>query len=53
MVLTLGTVLLIIAFVFFILAAISVPSPPRLNWVAAGLAFWVLAILIGTLPVRG
>jgi len=53
MVLSLGTILLVIAFVLFVLAAISVPAPPRLNWIAAGLAFWVLALLIGALPIRG
>jgi len=53
MVLTLGTVLMIVSLIFFVLAAISVPAPARLNWVAAGLSFWVLAILIGAMPLRG
>jgi len=36
--------LLIVAFVLFVVAAIGVPS--RINLVAAGLASWVLANLI-------
>ncbi|MGF6792758.1 hypothetical protein [Paraburkholderia sp. 35.1] len=44
--LTLSTVLLVVALVLFVLAAISVPVP-RINLVGAGLAFWVLAQLLG------
>ncbi len=44
-----ATVLLIAAFILFLLAAIGVPSPPRFNLIAAGLACWVLALLIPTL----
>jgi hypothetical protein len=39
-------ILLVFAFVCFALAAFWTPSPPRLNLVAAGLAFWVLSELI-------
>ena len=42
-------VLLIFAFVLFVLAAIGVPSPPRFNLIAAGLAFWVLSLLATTI----
>lgn len=43
---TLGTIFLIVALILFILAAIGVPSS-RVNLTAAGLAFWVGAVLIG------
>ena len=46
-------ILLVFAFVCFALAAFWNPSPPRLNLVAAGLAFWVLSlILAGHMGVR-
>jgi hypothetical protein len=38
-------ILLVAAFVLFVLAALSVPVP-RINLVAAGLACWVLVQLI-------
>jgi len=41
----LGTILLVVALVLFILAAIPIPS--RFNLMAAGLAVWVLSILLG------
>lgn len=44
----LGLVFLIAALVLFILAAVSVPVP-RVNLVAAGLACWVAAQLVGRL----
>jgi len=41
-------ILLVFAFVCFALAAFWNPSPPRINLISAGLAFWVLsAILAG------
>jgi len=42
-----GTILLVAAFVLFLLSAIGIPSPPRFNLMAAGLACWALAELIG------
>jgi hypothetical protein len=43
----LATILLVTAFVLFLLAAIGVPGvPPRFNLMAAGLACWVLSILV-------
>lgn len=39
-------VLLVAAFVLFVLAAVGVPSPPRLNLMAAGLACWVLTLIV-------
>ena len=43
----LSTILLVIAFILFLLAAIGVPAvPPRFNLIAAGLACWVLASLV-------
>jgi hypothetical protein len=41
----LGTILLVAAFVLFVLATFGVGS--RFNLLAAGLAYWVLSILIG------
>lgn len=43
---TLSVLLLVIAFICFVLAAISVPIP-RVNLIALGLALWVLAVLVG------
>lgn len=45
----LTTILLVAAFVLFILSAIGVPSPPRFNLMAGGLACWVAAQLFGPL----
>jgi len=42
---TLKSVLLLLAFVLFVLAAIGVPVA-RVNLVAAGLALWVLATVV-------
>jgi hypothetical protein len=41
----LDQILLVLAFVLFLLAAINVPSP-RVSLLAAGLACWVLTLLI-------
>ena len=38
------TILTVFALVFFVLAALNVPSP-RLNLIAAGLACWVATLL--------
>jgi hypothetical protein len=40
-----NTVLLVAAFVLFVLGAI--PTPSRINLVSAGLACWALTLLIG------
>jgi hypothetical protein len=42
----LTVILLVFAFVCFCLAAFWTPSPPRFNLIAAGLAFWVLSVLL-------
>ena len=39
--------LLAFAFVCFILSALGVGNPPRLNLLPLGLAFWVLSVLLG------
>lgn len=39
------TILLVVAFVLFLLAAFGVQHP-RINFVALGLALWVLTVLI-------
>jgi uncharacterized integral membrane protein len=44
---TLAVVFLIVALVLFILAAINVAGA-RFNLVAAGLAFWVAAVILGS-----
>lgn len=49
----LTTILLVFAFVFFILAGLGVPNPPRLNFIGWGLACWVAAILFGTVKIPG
>ena len=46
MVITVNTVLLFIAAVCFLLAAVGVPAA-RVNLIALGLFFWVLASLFG------
>lgn len=43
----LSTILLIFAFVLEVLAALGIPRPPRFNLMAAGLACWILSILVG------
>lgn len=40
-----STAFLIAALVLFVIAALGVPSPPRFNLVAAGLACWVVSLL--------
>ena len=39
-------ILLCFALVCFVLSSFWTPNPPRLNLIAAGLAFWVAAELI-------
>jgi hypothetical protein len=45
-----GLILLVFALVFFILAGLRVPSPPRGDFVAWGLACCVLYVLLGAFP---
>jgi hypothetical protein len=49
---TVSLILLVLAFVTFILAAINPPSlPARFNLIALGLALWVLStLLVGVRP---
>ena len=42
----LTTILIVFAFVCEVLAMVGVPSPPRFNLMAAGLAFWFLSLLL-------
>jgi hypothetical protein len=42
----LSTALLIVAFILFVLAALNVPTGPRVSIGWLGLAFWVLSLLI-------
>jgi len=43
-------ILLVFAFVLFAIAAFNVPS--RVNLIAAGLAMWVLAEILGHVPIH-
>jgi hypothetical protein len=45
-------VLLVVALVLFVLCTLGVPSAPRFNLLAAGLAFCVLAALAGNVVWR-
>lgn len=38
-------ILLLLAFILFVLAALNVPST-RINLIAAGLALWVMALIV-------
>lgn len=42
-------ILMVFAFCCFALAAFWTPNPPRVNLIAAGLAFWSLSLIIGGL----
>ncbi len=44
-------ILLVLAFVLFAVSAVGVPSPPRFNLMAAGLAFWVLSVILSNVKV--
>lgn len=48
---TLGLIFLIIAFVCFIISAANINTPP-VNWLSVGLAFWVLALIVGQAIVK-
>ena len=41
-----GTILMVSAFVFLVLATLGVPSHPRLSLGWAGMACWALSILL-------
>jgi hypothetical protein len=44
---TISVLLLIFAFICFVLAAFNV-NVTKVNWTGLGLAFWVLSILLGS-----
>jgi hypothetical protein len=44
-------ILLVVAFVLFVLAALGVPSPPRWNFIAGGLACWVLTVILASVKL--
>ncbi len=46
MVTSLRLVCLVFAFVCFVLSALGVPNPPRLNLQSAGLAFWMATLFL-------
>lgn len=41
------TILMVFAFVLFVLAGLNVPAGPRFNLIGWGLACWVLSVLLG------
>lgn len=43
---SLRIVLLLLAFLCFVLAALEIHAP-RVNLTAAGLAFWIVSVLVG------
>jgi len=43
-----STILLVAAFVLFVITALGVPSDKPINLTAAGLACWVLSVLVLT-----
>ena len=40
-------VLMVFGFVFFVLAGLGIPSPPRFQFIGFGLAAWILAAILG------
>jgi hypothetical protein len=44
-----STILLVVALVLFVISAVGVPS--RYNLQSAGLAVWVLSLLVGNFPM--
>ena len=44
---TLNLFLLVLAFVLLVLAAINVPSPPRISFGWMGMALWLLTLVLG------
>jgi hypothetical protein len=45
---TVGLILMVAAFILFVLGALGIPGvPQRYNLVSAGLACWALTVLIG------
>jgi hypothetical protein len=49
--LIINLVLLLLALIFFVLAAVGVPSPPRWNFIAGGLACWVLTVILAVVKL--
>ena len=47
----LSLILLVFAFVLFVLAGFNVPAAPRFNLIGLGLAFAVLAELVARVPL--
>jgi hypothetical protein len=44
---TVNTFLVVLAFVFLVLAAFKTPEPSRLSFGWAGMALWMLTIVLG------
>jgi hypothetical protein len=43
---TLRILLLMFAFVCFVVSTFNVPPPPRINWQSAGLACWIASLFL-------
>jgi D-ribose pyranose/furanose isomerase RbsD len=48
---TVSLVLMVLAFIAFIVATAGFPIPPRVNMMALGLALWSLAVILGGVKV--
>lgn len=48
---TLNTLLLVLSFVLLALAACNCPSPARLSFGWAGMALWMLTIVLGGIKI--
>ena len=46
-------ILMVFAFVLFVLAGFNVPAGPRWNLIGLGLACWVLAEILTRTPLMG
>lgn len=44
---SINTFLIVLAFVFLVLAAVKCPEPSRLSFGWAGMALWMLTIVLG------
>lgn len=46
-----GVILILLAFVFALLAAIRLPSPPRLDWGWLAITLWLASLLVGQVKI--
>ena len=48
---TVSLVLMVLAFISFIVASVGFAVPPRINCIGLGLALWSLAVILGGVKV--